>query len=894
MIGSQLSHFNIVAKLGQGGMGEVYRATDERLGRDVAIKILPAALTADPERLARLQREARILASLAHPNIAALHDVGVRDGVHYLVMELAEGETLESRLQRGRLPQDEALGIAVQIARALEAAHERGIVHRDLKPANVVLNEQGQVKLLDFGLAKAVEDDPAESSAALLAHSPTLTAHATAAGMILGTAAYMSPEQARGKPLDKRTDVWSFGLMLFEMLTGRRVFEGETVSDTLAAVLRAEIDWTELPPGTPRALRNALRRSVERDADRRLHDVADVRIVLEEILAGVDEPAETSVAVAAAAPSRPLGWIAAAFAAGALIVLGATRFATPGATSVDERGSAPILAFRQLTLLHGAEYGGSIAPDGESFLFVKDVGGQPDIFLQRIDGRNAQNLTRTCAEPDSGPAFSPDGRRIAFRSECSGGGIFIMGATGESVRKVTDQGVDPAWSPDGKRLVVASEAPFAPWSRTTHSSLTIVDIETGRRTAISEHDGVQPAWSPNGRWIAFWGLPTDSSQRDLFVVAADGSTAGENDVIALTDDRAIDWSPVWTPDSRGLYFSSTRGGTFNVWHVPVDPQTGRRAGELRPLTVPTSWAGDLALSADGRRLIYVDRNIRQTLRRAELGPRGEWTSAGSTEVPLGTLEVDGFARFSPDGRSALLATSGLPQHLIAVEADGSQLRQLTEGDHRDRQGAWSPDGEWIVFQTDRYPDSGLGLIRADGSGLRPLGAPPFNCWNPRWSPDGRTIVISSQDGSHLVEPWADTPLATLKPLPQPGDGLNFWPHDFSRDGRRLVGIVFRGPVPEEITILDLGSGRFESIVTLREGTMVSFLDSDRKLVWSDAARIVVHDLALRTSKTLVEAPAGMSVAAVALTEGDNILSWLEVADESDIWLATIDAPAGGG
>jgi len=281
--GTRLGPYEILSPLGAGGMGEVYRARDGKLGREVAIKVLPAAFAADAERLARFRREAKVLASLNHPHIAAIYGLEESGGVEALVLELAEGETLAERLARGPLPADEALEIARQIAEALEAAHERGIVHRDLKPANSKLTPGGQVKVLDFGLAKALVGDVASPD---ISTSPTLTAAATQAGVALGTAAYMSPEQARGKAVDKRADVWAFGAVLYEMLTGRHPFSGETVSDILACVLKSDPDWTALPATTPAAIRRLLRRCLEKDPLKRLRDIGDARIELEEAMHG--------------------------------------------------------------------------------------------------------------------------------------------------------------------------------------------------------------------------------------------------------------------------------------------------------------------------------------------------------------------------------------------------------------------------------------------------------------------------------------------------------------------------------------------------------------------------------------------------------------------------------
>jgi serine/threonine protein kinase len=305
MIGQSLGHYRVTAALGAGGMGEVYRATDSRLSRDVAIKVLPQELTDDPERLSRFRREAQLLASLNHPNVGAIYGLEEAGGKPFLVLELVEGMTLAERIEQGPLPVAEALEIARQMAEGLGSAHDKGIVHRDLKPANVMLTPDGQAKVLDFGLARAMAPDGPAGSAPSLSHSPTLALQGTAAGVILGTAAYMSPEQARGKAADKRADIWAFGVVVWEMLTGQRLFAGETVSDILAGVLRADLDWKALPAGTPPALERLLRRCLTRDPKARLHDIADARLEIADAQSARPEAAPAPAAAPAARPPRP-------------------------------------------------------------------------------------------------------------------------------------------------------------------------------------------------------------------------------------------------------------------------------------------------------------------------------------------------------------------------------------------------------------------------------------------------------------------------------------------------------------------------------------------------------------------------------------------------------------
>ncbi len=882
--GTRLGSYEVIAPLGAGGMGEVWRAIDTRLGREVALKVLPGGLADDADRHARFEREAKVLASLNHASIATLYGIEHLDGQHVLVMELVEGSDLAQRLAAGAIPVDEAIPIARGIAEALEAAHDKGIVHRDLKPANVRVTPEGAVKVLDFGLAKAL--DPALSSGAVNpANSPTM-ATATQAGLILGTAAYMAPEQARGSSVDKRADIWAFGVVLFEMLTGRRLFAGETVSDTLAAVLRQEIDWHDLPDDTPPAIHRLLARCLVRDRNDRLHDIADARLDLEEPWAGREPGPE---------PERPSPWrllgLGAAFVAGSAVMLAA-------AWLVGSRGgaaAAPALraSFRQLTMQPGGELMPAISPDGESFVYAKAVGGQLDLFLQRVDGRNPVDLTAGCVEDDRDPAFSPDGRQIAYRSDCGGGGIFVMGATGESSRKVTDFGYTPSWSPDGRELAVATERPAVPTGRPGNSQLWAVAVETGEKRLLSKHDAMHPAWSPDGRRIAFWGLQPESPQRDLWTVAADGSQVAAEAAVTVTDDPPLDWDPVWAPDGRSLFFSSTRGGTFNLWRIAVDPASGRAAGEPEPFTAPSSWVGWISVSHDGKRLLFVDRNARTSILRVPVDAAGRGLAGPLQAVPLGSLEVHSEFGLSPDGESVIFATAGLPQNLFVVRADGTDLRQLTEGSHRDRQAAWAPDGSWIIFQSDRWK-SQFARIRPDGSGLKEVVTGRSMGWQPVWSDDGRRLAAGSQSGAFILDPEATDPGAASSLLPAAPDGLFFWPSSWSPDGRSLAGTHYREATPTRIAVYSLADKRFTVLDAPEGATRPMFLADGHHLIAVCPDRLVLLDTRGGGATDLARAAPGHRYTYVALSANRRWLAVFDYADESDVWLATIETPGSGG
>ena len=517
-VGAKLGSYEIIAPLGAGGMGQVYRARDPRLDREVAIKVLPLDTARDPGALARFEREAMSVAKLSHPNILSIFEFA-RDGdTSFVVTELLDGETLRARLERGPLPARRAVAYALQIARGMGAAHSRGIVHRDLKPENVMIARDDHVKILDFGLAKnsAPRSGHDASRAHQRRHHPR---HAWLHG----------PEQLRALPVDHRSDIFAFGAVLYEMLSGERAFKGDTAADSMTAILTSDPpDLDAVRLSLPTGLDRIVRRCLEKSPELRFQSATDLAFALESFAA---PSSVTSGAMVMEAPRPPaararrfvslLPWAMAILALSAAAVI---WFAKGAAPAPERRWDS----FTRITDTAGEETAPAISPDGGTVAYAVHAGKSWDIYAQRVGGRNAAPILSDPDRDEGAPAFSPDGSRIAFHLSTGLGGIFVAGATGESVRRVTDAGFDPAWSPDSKQIAFASEGVVLPSARNTRSTVFVVDAGGGTPRPLVEGDAVQPAWSPSGRRIVYWsntgadGSIEGIGQRDIYTVAASG------------------------------------------------------------------------------------------------------------------------------------------------------------------------------------------------------------------------------------------------------------------------------------------------------------------------------------------------------------------------------------
>jgi Tol biopolymer transport system component len=697
LIGQTLSHYKITSALGAGGMGEVYRATDTTLGRDVALKLLPEAFAADPDRLARFEREAKVLASLNHPGIAHLYgfeSATLADGakVHVLAMELVEGEDLAERLKRGKVPVDEAVAIARQVAEALEEAHEKGIVHRDLKPANVKVTPDGKVKVLDFGLAKAwTGEGPGATSSPDLSQSPTLAQTGTAAGLILGTAAYMSPEQARGKPVDKRADIWAFGVVLFEMLDGRRLFDGETVSDVLAAVLAREIDWSRLPAETPPAVRHVLERCLERDPRQRLRDIADARHDLREPGAAATGTTKAAAAVPSGQGRRTALLMAATGLAAIALTAAVVSWRNAPAPQSPMLFSVPAPAGTRLKQV-------VVSPDGRSLVFAAEsASGESHLWLRRLDSRDARRLEGTAGAHE--PFWSPDARFIGFFTEAQLWKLEAATGAVEALAATTDTR-GGAWRPDG--TIVFGGARLNRVSASGGAVSTALDVDG----AAGENNIRYPSFLPDWSHVLYYSRNAkDRARAGLWVVSLDGGV--RKHLTAAAASSAVYVDPGYLLYRRDRYLvahpfdagrleftGEPRPIAEDVWYDPgVTAQTNVSASANGIVTFRT---GGVELSD----LAWYDRQGRPV--------STEWEAKGFTALGL-----------SPDGRQILTTFpgQGVERHAWLYDRAAATARQVTSaGDAITL--VFSDDGTRAVLGMHSGAASGLWLTRL-GSGTAP-------------------------------------------------------------------------------------------------------------------------------------------------------------------------------
>jgi eukaryotic-like serine/threonine-protein kinase len=755
MIGQTISHYRIVEKLGGGGMGVVYKAEDTRLHRFVALKFLPDEVAQDPQALARFQREAQAASALNHPNICTIYDIGEHDGRAFIAMEFISGKTLDRLIPRNGLRVNEALKQSVQIANALAAAHNAGIVHRDLKPGNVMATEQGLVKVLDFGLAKLTESGSSGEDEATRTLKPT-----TEEGVIVGTVSYMSPEQAEGKKVDARSDIFSFGAVLYEMVTGRRAFQGNSRLSTLTAILREEPKPAgQVVDGLPRELERIIARCLRKDPERRFQTTSDLKVTLEEL----KEESDSGTLGVVTRPRHQLRGVVWVIALAAVCLVGAIWFVRPAV-----KPSEPTLTAVPLTTYGGFQREPTFSPDGNQVAFVWDGDKQdnPDIYVKLIGTTGPPLRLTTDAASDFSPAWSPDGRFIAFLRELSGqkSAVLLIPALGGPERKITEidsaardlPGPFLAWSPEGNHLIISDrDSPTGPFA------LFLLSIETGEKKKLTSPPpqlvgDSSPAFSPDGHTLAF-SRRLDFGLGDLYLVNLQASPDGftsTGEVKRITFENRGASHPAWTADGREIVLDDS----VSLSRIAA---TGPGAKPQQLASLGSGIIG-LAISRSGQRLIFVHAILHSNIWRlsSPIVDRSLSTRHSKTPQPLGSTASfisstrnDSAPQFSPDGkRIAFISERSGHLEIWVCDGDGSNAVQLTSfGGPQVSTPRWSPDGTRIAFDSDAEGEYDIWVIGANGGKPQRMTTDPANDGNPSWSRDGRWIYFdSARSGAQQV------------------------------------------------------------------------------------------------------------------------------------------------
>jgi serine/threonine protein kinase/Tol biopolymer transport system component len=805
--GTRLGAYEITGFIGAGGMGEVYRARDSRLNRDVAIKILPDAFASDPERLARFKREAHVLASLNNPHIAAIYGFEETSTASALVLELVDGPTLADRIARGPIPLDDALQIAKQVCEALEAAHERGIIHRDLKPANIKLTTDGTVKVLDFGLARAVDGSSVGSD---LSASPTITSPAmTLGGVILGTAAYMSPEQAKGKPVDKRSDIWAFGCVLFEMLSGKRAFDGEDISDTLAALLRSDPAWSALPPTTPEAVRKLLRRMLEKDRKRRLADIADARIELEDPI-GDPPPIGGAIAVAPTRSVRErLAWLT-------IIIASVSVLAVAAAIYLDRVPQPPV---QKLSLLpppgltfSTARYGGlALSPDGR-YLVIGGMseGGDVMLWLRALNSTAARPLPGS--EGARWPFWSPDSHSIGFFAQRKLRRVSITGGPAQDLADAP-LGYGGTWGASGT-IVFAPDQNAALYTVAASggavSPVTRFDEATGNRS--HRH----PAFLPDGSHFLYFDFAgairvgsVDSMESRTLVASAGPQFAvttvhgrsfllyqRQQTVVAQPFDTrrlALAGEPRPAIEELDVTFTASDSGILAYRPTALGTQldfVDRSGRRIAPVEADGIYA-HLELSPDGKQVVMDHRPS-----NARLGTTRAGNAAAVYLLDLATRTkarlAQGYsARWGHDGTRILFAVPGGGLHDLNVRT-ASMSKAVLETPQTFACDV-SPDGRFLLYRhVPSETEGGLWFMPLSGGGSpQPVPHTEARGANGRFSPDGKWLAYESMETGReeiYIQPFP--PTGVKFPISNEGGRTPRW----RGDGRELFFVTLGGMV----------------------------------------------------------------------------------------------------
>ena len=797
--GQNVAHFKILSLLGEGGMGKIYLAQDTKLHRKVALKFLPAKLEEDQDRIRRFVQEAQSAARLHHPNIAQIFEIGDYESTHYIALEYVEGETLRQLLSRRKLEIKQAVEFAAQVASGLATAHKEGIIHRDIKPENLVVTTTGQIKILDFGLAKLVEKELDGTGVSQLTTAYMHSGNATTPGVILGTVSYMSPEQARAEKLDQRTDIFSLGVVLYEMITGERPFRGKSAIDTLHAITNQDPSpVTQLNSQLPPELAEVLSKALAKETSERYQHAGDFELDLRRFKRAVESNSLISTQT-----QRPgmlgtgkWGLSVPLLLVGAFVVLGVAAIAwLLGRSSVVPKRSTLDLGnvtLMPLTTDPGYEGEPTFSADGETIAYVSDRNGNFEIYLKQISGGPDINLTNDGAD-DVQPAFSPDGKQIAFvstRSSSSnllypgrdrpllGGDIWVMPALGGSPRRIVESGNFPSWSADGKTII------FTSGTSQGQQKLRRVDAKGGPPQDISvkfkADEPLAPFWyyssySSDMRWISF------EADGNIFVVSSEGGEARR-----IVKGRR----PTWGVNSQAIIYSNDEPGKNNsLWQIPFSTTDGTASGVPEPLTVGRGRDTQAAISRDGKLIAFAAQDLSFNIETLPFDEEMGHQTGAPQEVTRGSNNID-FLSFSPDGRSIVFQSHrGAGSHIWRVDIGSAPVQLTSDPNFNDATPRWSPDAQSIAFirrpvgvpATPGVPGS-LCLMSADGANPRLLSE---NAFNPSWAPSGLALIYGSVvEGRQNQLVIFDLATKTLRRLTNEPDVVPL--SAFSPDGKWVI------------------------------------------------------------------------------------------------------------